>query len=122
MPLSERERRILEEIEKGLNKEDPSFARGVRRQAPRAADRRRVKTGAGLVVAGLLVLVAFFVSGAIVIGVVAFALMVAGVVMIAGSLLGSLAPRRPPGPGIRGRAEALRDSVQDNIKRRYRRH
>jgi Flp pilus assembly protein TadB len=122
MPLSERERRILEEIEKGLNKEDPSFAREVRRKAPRAADRRRVKLGAVLLATGLLVLFAFFVTSAILIGVTAFALMVAGVVLIAGSLLGSLAPRRPPGPGIRGRVEALRDSVQDNIKRRYKRH
>jgi Flp pilus assembly protein TadB len=122
MPLSERERRILEEIEKGLNKEDPSFAREVRRKAPRAADRRRVKLGAVLLVTGLLVLLAFFVTSAILIGVTAFALMVAGVVLIAGSLLGSLAPRRPPGPGIRGRVETFRDSVQDNIKRRYKRH
>jgi hypothetical protein len=122
MPLSERERQILEEIEKGLSKEDPSFAREVRRKAPRAADRRRVKIGAVLLLVGLLVLLSFFITSAIPLGVAAFASMVAGVVLIAGSLVGSLAPRRPPGPGLRGRAETLRSTMQDNIKRRYKRH
>jgi hypothetical protein len=122
MPLSERERQILEEIEKGLSKEDPSFAREVRRKAPRAADRRRVKIGAVLVLVGLVVLLSFFITSAILLGVAAFASMVGGVVLIAGSLAGSLAPRRPPGPGLRGRAETLRSSMQDNIKRRYKRH
>ena len=85
MPLSEREQKILEEIERDLYREDPSFARNVRSRArlPRAT---RSRLGVLLFVAGLVSLFAFFAKQWLVVGVFAFGAMVAGVVLLAGSL------------------------------------
>ena len=84
MPLSEREKRILEEIEKDLYSEDPGFARDIRH--PWWQKIRQVKVGGGLFVAGLLLLIGFFVSGGVVLlGVAAFASMVAGIVLMSGA-------------------------------------
>ena len=84
MPLSEREKRILEEIEKDLYSEDPGFARDIRH--PWWQKVRQVKVGGGLFVAGLLLLIGFFVSGGVVLlGVLAFACMVGGVVLMSGA-------------------------------------
>lgn len=121
MPLSEQERRILEEIEKNLYKEDPRFAQGVRRESPRMADRRRVKTGAVTFFVGLFLLGVFFWTSAILIGVLAFGTMVFGLVTIAGSLFASLSPRRPPGPPISHRVTGALKRFEDNFKNRYRR-
>jgi hypothetical protein len=82
VPLSERERRILEEIERNLYEEDPSFAGDL--------DRRRVRlprrTGPFLFAAGFILLLAFFITRNILIGVAAFAAMVAGMILVAGSI------------------------------------
>lgn len=121
MPLSEQERRILEEIEKNLYKEDPRFAHNVRREAPRMQDRRRVKTGMVTFLIGLFILGVFFWTSQILIGVLAFGTMVFGLVTIAGSLFASLSPRRPPGPSISERARSTLKSFEDKLKRRYRR-
>ena len=53
MPLSDREQRILEEIEKNLYDEDPRFARATRRVTPRYNGSRRARLGALLFVIGL---------------------------------------------------------------------
>ncbi|MGI8774795.1 MAG: DUF3040 domain-containing protein [Actinomycetota bacterium] len=121
MPLSDREQRILQEIEKSLYQEDPSFAREVKRNAPRMADRRRVLLGAAAVVAGFLVLIGFFVTGLVVIGVLAFASMVAGIVTIAGSFKGFMAPRRPPGPRLGDRISSSAKSWEEKMRDRYKR-
>lgn len=82
MPLTDREKKILEEMERNLHAEDPSLARKTR--SPRAQQIRRIRLGAASFVGGLLVLIAFFVSENPLIGVFAFIAMVAGVVLIAG--------------------------------------
>ena len=120
MPLSEREQRILEEIEKSLYQEDPGLAREIRRKAPRMADRRRVKTGALLFVLGFAALIGFFLSGQILVGVAAFGAMVGGIVMIAGSFKGFVAPRRPPGPKLPDRISSAVKGFEERMKQRYR--
>lgn len=84
MPLSERERRILEEIEKNLLEEDPSFAGGLRRRVPAAASSRKVAVG--LLALGFALLIGFFVTRNILIGVAAFGTMVAGITLVAASI------------------------------------
>jgi hypothetical protein len=121
VPLSEREQRILEEIERNLYKEDRGFARGVKREAPRMRDRRRVRLGVLTFAVGFLVLIAFFVTGSVLVGVAAFGAMVYGIVMIAGSLIASMAPRRPPGPSLEERARSFLKSFEDKLKDRYKR-
>jgi Protein of unknown function (DUF3040) len=87
VPLSEREQRILEEIERNLHQEDPALGRAARRGLH--LDRvKRIKLGGLLVVAGFALLFAFFVSGSVTLGVVAFVAMVAGIVLVAGSIRG----------------------------------
>ncbi|MFN2526627.1 MAG: DUF3040 domain-containing protein [Actinomycetota bacterium] len=86
MPLSEREQQILEEIEKNLYAEDPAFARGVRKSSPQAKEFKHLKLGAGLFAVGLVLLVSFFVSRLLLFGVLAFAAMVGGIVLVAGAM------------------------------------
>jgi len=121
VPLSEREKRILEEIEKSLYQEDPKFARDVKRESPRMADRRRVQAGALLFLVGFATLIAFFVTGSIVVGVLAFGAMVGGIVVIAGSIMGSVAPRRPAGQGLGDRITQNMRTWEERFRQRYRR-
>ncbi|MGH2736381.1 MAG: DUF3040 domain-containing protein [Actinomycetota bacterium] len=119
MPLSEHEQRILEEIEKNLVDEDPRFARGVRRTTPRFDRSRRAKLGAGIFVLGLLVLIAFFATQELFVGVFAFGAMVAGIVLILGSSHALVNSSRTGG---RQAGERMRDALadfQERIRRRY---
>jgi Protein of unknown function (DUF3040) len=81
VPLSDREQKILEEIERNLYEEDPRLAR----DATRLDGSSRFKLGALLFVVGLAILVGFFFSGLVLVGVVAFGAMVGGILLIAGS-------------------------------------
>jgi hypothetical protein len=85
VPLSDREQQILEEIEKNLYDEDPRFARATRRAGPRYDGSKRARLGALLFVVGLGTLLLFFVTQAILVGVLAFGGMVAGIVLVLGS-------------------------------------
>jgi hypothetical protein len=121
VPLSEREQRILEEIEKNLHEEDPTFARSVRHQhAPQMDEVRRIKLGTALFVAGFVVLITFFFSGAVGVGVVAFGLMVAGIVLIAGALR-VIATERRNAPDPRQRLSQRFGGWEERLRQRYKR-
>jgi DUF3040 family protein len=77
MPLSEHERRQLEEIEAALRAGDPRFAGAVRAADPRVHYRRRVIAAALGFVAGVGLLLAGVVVNVIVIAVAGFVVMVA---------------------------------------------
>lgn len=79
-PLSERERKILEEIERDFYDEEQLFARDEPTREPRV---RRFRTGIGVFVLGLLLLIAFFATRTLVLGLGAFGAMVAGIVLLA---------------------------------------
>ena len=85
MPLTEREKRILEEIEQNLNSEDPAFARDIRQ--PWWQKLRQVKLGGGLFAAGLASLLLGFLFNDRLgwFGVAAFGMMVLGVVLMSGA-------------------------------------
>ncbi len=83
MPLTEREKRILQEIERNLHAEDPDLAH--RTPSRRARYLSQLKLGVAAFVVGLLILVLFFVTTNPLIGLGAFAAMVTGVVLIAGA-------------------------------------
>ena len=80
MPLSEREKQILEDIEKNLYTEDPGFARDIRQ--PWWHKVRQVKMGALLFVVGLALLLGFFATQSVIVGVLAFSAMVGGIVLM----------------------------------------
>lgn len=121
MPLSEREQKILEEIERNLYEEDPKFARDVRRRAPRMDEVRRIKLGAVLFASGLAVLVGFFVSQSLLIGVVAFGAMVAGIVLVAGSIRGVGPVRSRDARGRRDRLARRFEEWESRMRQRYKR-
>ena len=115
VPLSDHEQRILDEIEKNLLQEDPGFAR--RDPISASGRRQRVRWGALSFLAGVVGLLVFFSTSLVVVGVIAFAAMVLGIVLIARSL-GS-----PPSPsgllqGPRERAARLMTEWEDKVKER----
>jgi uncharacterized membrane protein YjjP (DUF1212 family) len=61
-PLSEHEQRILEEIEKGLAREDPGFVQQVSRTSLQTHVTRRIRLAVVSFFTGLLMLVLFFLS------------------------------------------------------------
>ena len=77
MPLSEHERRQLEQIEAALRAGDPRFAGAVRAADPRVHYRRRVLAAARGVVAGAGLLLAGVAVNVIVIAVAGFVVMLA---------------------------------------------
>ncbi len=81
MPLSDHEQRILQEIERQLYQEDPKFARGVASKALRTQAVRNLRRGLALFFLGFLVLLGFFIRPAVVLGVLAFLLMLSGVIL-----------------------------------------
>ena len=61
-PLSEHEQRILEEIEKGLAREDPGFVQQVSRTSLYTHVTRRIRFAVIAFFTGLLMLILFFLS------------------------------------------------------------
>ncbi len=96
MPLSEHEQRLLEQMEQQLSVEDPKFASAMRGSVARAKARRRIIFGSLGVILGLGLVLLGVARGAVVVGIVGFALMVAG------RLAGHHA-RAAQGPGRGGR-------------------
>lgn len=121
MPLSEHEQRVLDDIERNLY-EDPKFAREAQRISPvESSDRRRIRIGIAIAVAGFAALIAFFVTGVLGIGVVAFAAMVTGIVIAAGAMTGLLDPRRFSGSPVKDRLSTTARSVDQRLRDRFRR-
>jgi hypothetical protein len=99
VPLSEHERRQLEQIEAALRASDPRFANAVRAADPRVHHRRRIIAAALGFLAGVGLLLAGVVVNVILIAVAGF------VVMLACSLWGVTSYRRMTG-STTGRAPA----------------
>ena len=111
-PLSEHEQKILEEIERNLD-EDPRFA------SKRADPARRLKLGIAIFVVGFGTLIAFFISRSLVVGVLAFGAMVAGIVLVAGALHPMFLGRdRSDSPG--GRLQSRMKKWEQYLRSRYR--
>ena len=62
MPLSEQEQRILEDIERRLQAEDPRFAQQVERASLTSHVSRRIRWGAVAFLVGFVMLMLFVVS------------------------------------------------------------
>lgn len=86
MPLSDREQKILEEIEKNLHDEDPRLANEA--DSKRTSHTGNIKLGIAIFFVGFALLFGFFLSGFLLVGVIAFGAMVGGIVMAAGALGG----------------------------------
>jgi Flp pilus assembly protein TadB len=115
VPLSDHEQRILDEIEKNLLQEDPGFARKDRVAAGNG--RRNVRLGVFCFVVGILGLFVFFSTQSVVVGVMAFAAMVLGIVLVVRSI-GS--PQSPAAflQGSRERAGRFFSDWEDKVNER----
>jgi hypothetical protein len=110
VPLSEHERRQLEQIEQALRADDPRFADAVRAADPRVHYRRRVIEAALGFVIGVGLLLAGVVINVILIGVAGFMVMLAcsmwaatGYRRMTGSTTGRV-PAKGSGSGKKRRA------------------
>ena len=94
MPLSEHEQRLLEQMERALQAEDPKFASSLRGADPRTHHRRRVlKASVGFLAGIALLLTGVIVDGLLVVSVLGFLVMLASAFFALSSL------RQIPSPG-----------------------
>jgi hypothetical protein len=115
MPLSDREQQILAEMEKNLYEEDPDLA-GLVPDEPTGPDQRGIKIGAAVFVVGVVALIFFFGSQSIFVGVLAFAAMVAGLVILGSSLRTMFSD---PDSGEPGRASRAFGDFEERLRQRY---
>ncbi len=80
MPLSEHEQKILEDIERSLQKEDPRFAQQVTRHSLFSLLSNRIRVGVLVFIAGFVMLMLFVVSVWVAIG--GFGLMLASALFV----------------------------------------
>lgn len=125
MPLSDHEQRLLEQMERALYQEDPRFASSLRQGRGSSINRMRIAVGIGIVIAGLIVVVAGVATSLIPVGVLGFAAMVGGAFWAwtgtrqsEGGASGSEAPAKPV--KSTGKARTTSDSFMDKMEDRWR--
>ncbi|MUN64109.1 DUF3040 domain-containing protein [Kocuria sediminis] len=79
MPLSEHEQQLLAQLEKQLHADDPRFVTSMGSRAVRGASTRNIVLGIVIAVVGLLVLLGGVVLKTVLLGVLGFVVMGAGV-------------------------------------------
>jgi hypothetical protein len=81
MPLSDREQQILSEIEAHLHQDDPKLARTVSTTTVSSRARWRIKLSIAGFALGFLMLLAYIPSQSLLLGILAFAVMLGSVVV-----------------------------------------
>jgi hypothetical protein len=104
MPLSEQEQRLLEEMERNLYRNDADFVHAVGGVRGRRPNYRAIVLGVLLAVAGVGALIAGVALNILIIGIVGFALMFAGVLIaITPGKSGAAAPAPSEGSAPQGK-------------------
>jgi cytochrome c biogenesis protein ResB len=98
VPLSEHEQQLLAQLEKQLHADDPRFVTNMGSRAVRGASTRNIVLGIVIAVVGLLVLLGGVVIDSILVGVLGFVVMGAGV-YVATLRSGKPRPAGEPGKG-----------------------
>ena len=120
MPLSEHEQRLFEQIERSLA-EDPKFASAVRASDPRFHARRRLLVAAGVIVAGLALVVYGTVQANPLLGVAGFVIMLGAAAFAMQSHRRSQAPDLQVVGGTASRRTRQRKvSFLDRLEERWR--
>jgi hypothetical protein len=105
--LSDREQKLLEQMEKALYAEDPKFASSLRRSGLTIApgERRHVIFGLLSLVAGLALVFGSVVSKTVIVGIPGFLLVLTGFVFIARGLQEPVAAATPTPTKVRNRSK-----------------
>jgi hypothetical protein len=80
MPLSDREKRLLEEMEAALLTEDPRLVSALSSKGPVSPSRNRIMVAAGLVLLGLITLFGGLISQITPVGILGFVIALSGVI------------------------------------------
>ncbi|MEV8146128.1 DUF3040 domain-containing protein [Specibacter sp. NPDC078709] len=118
MPLSEHEQRLLDQLEQQLHAEDPKFAHALSSSPTRSMSTRNIVIGVLVMIAGLLVLLAGVATHLIVVGILGFLLMGAGVyVSLTKSKFGA-ASESPGKPGAQSAAKQ-KSGFMNNLEEKW---
>ncbi|MFJ3958558.1 DUF3040 domain-containing protein [Arthrobacter sp. NPDC090010] len=115
MPLSEHEQRLLEQLERQLQEDDPKFASQMEQGAAHRWSTKRVVIGAFAVVAGILILLLGVSLNNIVIGVVGFLAMGAGVYFATSKAKGA----GPAGKTAPSRPQRQKSGFMEDLEHRW---
>ena len=121
MPLSEQEQRLLEEMERNLYRNDADFVHAVGGVRGRRPDYRAIVLGVLLAVAGVGALIAGVALQLLIVGILGFALMFAGVLVAISPGKRGAAATAPPEPGSNRSARSkggFMDRMNDRWDRR----
>ena len=107
MALSDREQKLLEQMEKALYAEDPKFASSLRRSGLTIApgERRHVIFGLLVLLGGLALVFGSVVSKTVIIGIPGFLLVLTGFVFIARGLQEPVSAVTPTPKKVRNRTK-----------------
>jgi hypothetical protein len=110
MPLSDREKRLLEEMEAALLTEDPRLVSALSSKAPVSPSRNRIMAGAGLILLGLITLFGGLISQVTPIGILGFVIALGGVIIAISSI----------SPMVRGvRKPSSRTNLSARLEQRW---
>jgi hypothetical protein len=111
MELSDREKRLLDEMEAALLTEDPRLVSALS-AGPASPNRKRIMIGAGLVLLGLVTLFGGLVSKVTPVGILGFLIALSGVISAISSFT--------PGIGTKAAKEPrARSSISDRLEKRW---
>ncbi len=110
MPLSDREKRLLEEMEAALLTEDPRLVSALSAKGPVSPSRNRIMVGGGLVILGVITLFGGLISQVTPIGILGFIIALSGVITAISSI----------SPMVRGpRKASKRTNLSARLEQRW---
>ena len=121
MPLSEHEQRLLEQMERALYAEDPKFASSLRSAGPRPGNRRKAAIGVLTLLIGMGLLLAGPITSVVVLGVLGFAVMLAGTMLVISAMRAPAETPAAPTAPSQPRAKAQKSGgFMDRVEERFR--
>ena len=121
MPLSEHEQRLLEQMERALYAEDPKFATSLRSSSMARASRGRAALGVLIVFGGIGLLVTAMALQATPLGILGFAVMLVGTVLVYTAFQRPRStPESPEGAAPASKPATTKTSFMDRVEGRWR--
>jgi hypothetical protein len=119
MPLSEQEQRLLEEMERNLYRNDADFVHAVGGVRGRRPNYRSIVLGVLLAVAGVGALIAGVALQLLIVGIIGFALMFAGVLLAITPARRGAARPAPPEGSTSAKAHRSSGGFMDRLNERW---